>query len=168
MSITILGQVKLSIQSTHDNTVGLSTARNAFSLVTTSTFANGTGSGKAQIQLDGTMGFTAGQSQDLNLSEISGPYGTGGLTSVKYLFLNNTTTDTGAVLQAGGTGNPFSTPFGEAGDKLEIGPGGIILLASPVNGYGVISGTGDVLTVENVGSATAELRYVLIGEGSIS
>lgn len=167
-NLSLSGNLRIIWTNSFQNTVGISTATDSLSDTTQSVWTNGTGANKAQIIAHGTFGVSTSSSHDIDLSEgLATPYGTAALTSVKYLYLENTSTAVGAQCRIGNTLNSFSSPFGTAGDKISLDPGGLFLTASPVNGYPVTGGTNDILTVSNVGSTLANITFLVIGEGSL-
>jgi hypothetical protein len=75
--------------------------------------------------------------------------------NVKWMFFQNNSTTTAEVLTIGG--GDFSTPFNAAADKVKIGPAGIFLLVSPIDGYGITASTGDGLLVAHSGNSTYDV-----------
>ena len=65
--------------------------------------------------------------------------------NVKFGYWENNSTTTAEVLTIGG--GDFSTPFADPTDKIKIGPNGVLLLISPIDGYAITASTGDGLLV---------------------
>lgn len=99
---------------------------------------------------------------------------TGGLTSVfgtplsfarlKSVLVHNKSGTASAVLLVGDHPTAaFAGCFGDAGDIVKVGPGGVLFLWNPsAAGYPVISGTADVLRIA-AASGTIEYDVVLVG-----
>lgn len=97
----------------------------------------------------------------------------GGLTSkldgsavtfveVTDLWIRNKSTTTGENLQVGGGSNPWVTWVGASGDIVIVPPGGILKLSSPIDGFGVTAGTGDIL---QIASSSGTISYDIKIEG---
>jgi len=79
------------------------------------------------------------------------------MTKMKALLVVNNGTAAGndvAVKQPSSNGVPFAVA---AGDGLNIGPGGLLLLISPNDGYTVTAGTGDLVNVATDFSGTYDV-----------
>lgn len=81
------------------------------------------------IDLDGTTDFQGASTSAFN--------------NVKWMFFQNNSTTTTEVLTIGG--GDFSPMFADPTDKIKVGPAGIMLLVSPVDGYAITASTGDGL-----------------------
>lgn len=80
-----------------------------------------------------------------------------GLTKMKALLVVNNGTATGndvTVKQPASNGVPWAVA---AGDGLNIGPGGLMLLVSPNDGYTVTASTGDLINVATDFSGTYDV-----------
>jgi hypothetical protein len=75
--------------------------------------------------------------------------------NIKFMFFRNNSSTSAEVLTVGG--GDFSTPFNAAADKVKIGPQGIFLLVSPIDGYGITASTGDGLLVAHSGTSTYDM-----------
>lgn len=81
------------------------------------------------IDLDGTTDFQGASTSTFN--------------AVKLLLFTNNSTTAGDDLTIGG--GDFVGPFADASDKIKVGPGGLALIISPVDGYAITATTGDGL-----------------------
>jgi hypothetical protein len=75
--------------------------------------------------------------------------------NIKFMFFRNNSSTSAEILTVGG--GDFSTPFNAAADKVKIGPQGILLLVSPVDGYAITASTGDGLLVAHSGTSTYDM-----------
>lgn len=72
-------------------------------------------------------------------------------------------TNTNSVVLGGAAANAFTGPFADATDKLNVAPGGSVLLVNPA-GWTVTAGTGDLLKVANsAGGTSVSYRLTVIG-----
>ena len=81
--------------------------------------------------------------------------------TVKGIFIRNRSTTSDEELSIGGDAAPFVNWVAAANDIVNIGPGGIFLLWSPIDGYAVAGGS-DVLQIDP-GTATIDYDIVIIG-----
>lgn len=87
------------------------------------------------------------------------------LTKMKVLLVENLDTDTGDKFLVGGaSANQMLNWVGDATDKVDVGPGGLLLLISPVDGYTVTASTGDLLKVEAVDNSN--YRVFIAGDNA--
>lgn len=71
--------------------------------------------------------------------------------------------NTNSVVLGGAAANAFTGPFADATDKINVAPGGSVLLINPA-GWSVTAGTGDLLKVANSGAGTSvSYRLTVIG-----
>jgi hypothetical protein len=84
-------------------------------------------------------------------------------TKIKLLYVKNKSTTASQRLTLSGdflTGVATS-PLGGTAPTIVIGPGGIALLDSPIDGFAVTATTGDVLTITN--TATFSYDIIILG-----
>lgn len=104
-------------------------------------------------------------SEELDLSgSLTDSFGdTVTLSKVKMLMIENKATTSGHNLVVGGAAsNGFATIFGDSSDEIIIPPGGILLLTSPVDGFTVTGGTGDLLKIDS-GANNITYNIAIIG-----
>ena len=87
-------------------------------------------------------------------SELSGATVT--FVEVTGFWIRNKSTTTGEILEVGAGSNPLLNWIKATGDATKIGPGGVYLHTSPIDGFAVTAGTGDVLTIT---SASGTISY---------
>lgn len=86
---------------------------------------------------------------------------------IAVLAIRNTSASGSGSLKVGGGSNQWVTPFGAAGDLVNVRPGGVLILAAPYDGggYAVTAGTGDILTIDaTTGTCTYDL--IVIGRSA--
>lgn len=77
------------------------------------------------------------------------------LNVVKVVVIHNQDTDSGDyLLLKQGSANPMTTILGGTSPTLKIGPLGLLVLVSPVDGYAATAGSADKLAVEAVDNST--------------
>ncbi len=126
-------------------------------------FANGTSTDQADvIWHDRNTATAAPVDIDLHTS-LTDVYGNAAtFVTVKGIFIHNRSTTTTEILTVGGDAAPFINWIGAANDTVKIGPDGIFLLWSPINGYAVTNAANDVLQIDP-GADTIEYDIVIIG-----
>lgn len=157
---------------------GLVTLTNGFDKSYADAFTDGTGSKKAQVIFCAKRSLltTASETLDLSGSTLAGGavalnngYGVVSFTKIKGLVINvNTETSGYRLLIGGAASNAWETWTGAAGDIARVDAGGTFVISSPINGYTVTAGTGDILKIDNPSGGTVEYEIWIIGEGSIS
>lgn len=75
------------------------------------------------------------------------------------VFIKNHSTTTGQYITVGAATTPWITWLGASGDAVRVGPGGILILTSPVDGYATTNATADILTLT---PATGSPSYSLL------
>jgi hypothetical protein len=81
------------------------------------------------------------------------------------IIRNNATTTAYKLLVGGAAANQFINWVAAANDIVHIGPGGIFVLTSPVDGFAVTAGTGDILKIDS-GAVTISYSIVVIGRSA--
>jgi hypothetical protein len=133
-------------------------------------YSNGTGSNQADLFFTDTRELaSAAESFDLNAATMSDSFGAA-LTFVKVrlLFIRNRATTAAYRFIVTGdffTGTTSQSPmFGATTPTINIGPGGYLLLESPIDGFNVTSTTSDGLTISNVAAAqTFSYDIIILG-----
>ena len=104
----------------------------------------------------------ADQSFDLASSLQNGLGEAASLTKVYGFEIRNLETTSGRVFRVGNSN--FASWLGSATDYVVVGPGGVLLLNNPIDGYTVTATSGDVFTVNNPGANTQQFEIVLYGK----
>ena len=84
---------------------------------------------------------------------------------VTTLAIRNTSTVSGEFLLVGAGSNPWITWLGATGDILRIGPGGILRVSSPIDGFATTAATADILRIDP-GAATITYDIMLLGRSA--
>jgi hypothetical protein len=82
--------------------------------------------------------------------------------TVSGFAIYNKSTTTAEVLKIGAGSNPFINWVSATGDAIDLGPGGIFMWTSPVDGAAVTTSTGDILTIDP-GSDTIAYDIIIWG-----
>lgn len=129
--------------------------------------ANGTGDGQADLAWSDqrTLAGAADETIDLAGSLVD-PFGDPVVFArVKMVMVTAAATNSDDVIVGGASANAWLGPFAEANDTIAVQPGGMLLLVAPgETAWPVVSGTGDLLKIENAHStAAATYNIVLVG-----
>jgi len=120
-------------------------------------FQDGTGStqiGNMLYKPDRALNNTS-ETLDLDgLTDFQGA-STSTFNNVKFQYYENNSTTAAQNLTIGG--GDFSGMFADPSDKLVIGPGGIALIVSPIDGYPITATTGDGLLIATNANMTYDL-----------
>jgi len=162
-SATISVAVSVEQSSSGD----INTALNTITQALTTQLLDGTGADQANQAFSDERTLAASTSENLDLA--------GGLTDVFGSAITFTKIKAMAVfaganngdnIEVGGAGsNGFDSWVGASGDKVNVPPGGMLLLTAPdLAGLSVTASTGDLLTINNTDSgASGTYKIVLIG-----
>lgn len=120
--------------------------------------ADGTSANQADIVYTASDSVTASGTDNIDLAgSLSDAFGNT-LTYVEIVGLvvvNKNTTSGDTIDVTPGASNGISTILGGTDPTIEVGPGGVLVLFSPVDGYGVTAGTHDILSITETGGANA-------------
>lgn len=119
----------------------------------------------ASIVFHNTYTITANTDLDLDLSGVltTGLGATINFTKIYMIAIANLNTATGQNVILGGGGN-FHAWSGAQSHEVKIGPKGLLLLNSPVDGYTVTNTSADILRLRNTGLSSVQTRIALIGK----
>ena len=153
------------IASTSTQVSGFMTLTEPLDLSVALTLTHGTAAGMANqtYHAQRTLAGSANEELDLAgvLTDVFGNTIT--FTKVKALFIQNTHA-TNVLIVGGAASNGFATLFADATDKINIRPGGFLLLgATDATAYAVTAGTGDKLKLENSAAGSLVYNIVIIG-----
>lgn len=161
---SLLTTLDLVLKTEFDSAMDLSTAADTTNLTVQDTLQDGTAANKADLvwhdrrTLDST-------SEDLDLAgSLTDAFGnTVTFANIRAIAIKNRETDTGYDLAVGGAAsNQFVNWVADSSDIVNIGPDGVFLLYSPVDGYDVTADTGDTLKID-AGSNSVTYDIVVIG-----
>ncbi len=157
--------LKVTINELETNDLGLSKLEHAWSKI--ASYANGTASNEADLVYSDTLSL-AGSAQTVDLagtlaSVLSGDVQTY-VEVVGFAIVNKSTTTTETVIVGAGS-NPWITWLNATGDAVVVGPGGVLIWTSPIDGGVVTAGTGDVLTLDP-SAATFDVDLIVWGRSA--
>lgn len=126
-------------------------------------FLPGTANGQADILFHDVRTLAASASENLDLAGVlANAFGnTVTMAEVAALYIEADAANTNDVVFGPAASNGFLGPFGDASDRLKIGPGKCAFIPAPAAGWAVTAGTGDQLFVGNGGSGTP-VTYTII------
>jgi len=152
----------LSFSGSFTKALDLTTPTEVLNISKSQTLANGTGANQAnQIWSDTRSVAAAPENLDLAAVLVDAFGDTLTFTKVKMLMVHNKSTTPGEDLTLSGN-FVDNDMLGGADSTIVLGPGGICLLTSPVDGFTVTATTGDILTVDP-GAATIAYDVLIVG-----
>lgn len=168
MATTFSGLVRAVISGTFVNALDLSSVTDGLSKNYSTSFTDGTGSGKAQIQFHDSRTLVTTTDETLDLTALIGAFGAAAFAKIKALIVSVATQSNGYRLQIGGAAeNAVSGMFADPGDILEVQAGSTLVLTAPVNGY-VVDATHKNLKISNPSGGSVTYDIIIIGEGAVS
>lgn len=125
---------------------------------------SGTAAGKADVLFSDqrTLGPSANEDLDLSGALTNAAGGSAVFAKVKAIYVKAAGGDANDVAVKPAAINGFLGPFADVSDKLVIPPGGMALLAAPVDGWAVTAGSGDLLNIANSGAGTSVTYDIVI------
>lgn len=125
-------------------------------------YANGTGSGKADIAWDDERTLATGATENLDFAgAIADAFGTNiAAAKIKALQIESDAANTTA-LTIGNVTNGAQLFFGASAHTLVLQPGERFVIAGPV-GWTITAATGDLVKVANASGASAKYRVKVI------
>lgn len=145
----------LNIKGTFTKALDLSTPSEILSLDKSDTLTDGTGANQIGSQWSNTILLDTNNAFDESLDLAGGLTDAFGdtitFTTIKVFFIHNKAATSGFDLTISGT-FVDNNMLGGGASTIILGPDGWCLLTSPVDGYTVTAGTGDILTLDSVDS----------------
>lgn len=169
MATSLNGKVKVTfnlVESKNNDLVAQSTGPINFEDVLS--LVHGTSANQADLVWSDSGSVASGTPVTVDLRGSLTSILDGGAVSfveVVGLYIKNKSTTTSQNLQIGGGSNPWITHLGASGDVIVLGPGGRLLLESPLDGYAVTAGTGDILQIAS-SSGTISYDVVIYGRSA--
>jgi len=181
MSKTLATDVNVRIHANYVDSDDLNDQRGNLSAMFEDALATGTGADCANVLWYDSR-TVAGAAEEIDLAGALEDVFNDTVTfaEIKGIYIRNKSTTTGETLTIGGsTFNAFASWVANSTDKVIIGPGGVLLLWNPADGYTVEAGgggsgsgsgsasgdAGDYLKIDP-GSATIEYDIILIGDAA--
>jgi hypothetical protein len=160
--MALSGTVTLTVNVTETKTTGLARLSAPITYSKTFSISDGTGANQASYAYSDTRTLTA-TSENLDVNGVlSDSVGTTiAATKGKFLLIENTHA-TANLTVGGAATNGWVTMFGDATDKIVVGPGQVLLLTNlSAAGYGITPATGDLLRVD-AGAATVTYTIIIL------
>jgi hypothetical protein len=162
---SLTGNISLAVNMTHTVTND-DTSVTSDPLVKTiaTAIANGTGNGQADkvFHERRTLAGTAYQSYTtgttLTLARLNEAIT---LVTIKAVIIYSTSADNKVLTVGAGVG-ALTALFGDSGDKVNIKPGGLLVLTAPNTGYSCTDGDGELI-VTNAAGGSSTFDIIVIG-----
>lgn len=152
-----------ALETSATNTIA--TAKDNVNTSVSIAWTDGSGANQANKQWSKTATLTA-TSTTLDLTSLTGTFGTVTFTKIKALILINTSTTDGAMLTVGNAAsNQWYAPFGGSAHTVKVGPGSCLVLSAMTaqsTGAWTVDASNKSLKID-AGSATITYKLVLIG-----
>ena len=132
-------------------------------------FTDGTGEDQMDMLYVDQRTLAASATEDLDLAGgVTDSFGnTLTFTDVRMICVKASADNTNDVVVGGAASNAFVNWVADATDKINVKPGGTLLLVSPNDpSYAVTAGTGDLLRIGNGGAGTSVTYDIYIGGAS--
>lgn len=132
------------------------------------TMSTGTSANQSDLRYHARVTLATGNTDSYDLAGVLADVFGATLTFVEItmIYIQNLTTSTGAVLNVGGNANPLVNWVANGSDIVNVGPSGVFMLYSPVDGYAVTAATGDVLDVANASGTSITYDIVITGRSA--
>ena len=169
MADTLSSEIKVSCSWILKEALDLSTVVDSARLDYSRALGDGGGADQASVVWHDQRTIAPGANDDLDLAgglfnTIFGTAVGASFTVIKAIAVINTSISAGDKLRVGGGSNPFTPPFAGSGSApVEVGADSALLLSSKKDGWNVTAGTGDILRINNPGSASITYRIVILG-----
>ena len=162
MAATVTGTLQVTTSFQTINTVGPASASSRDAITHPESYTNGSGAGQVNKVYSASLTFTGTQSIDLSGSLVDALGNAVVFTKVKSVVIEVTTQSAGQYLLVGGDANAFADWLAAANNKVKIGPGGVLAITSPVDGFTVTAATGDILKLD-AGANTLTVNIEITG-----
>jgi len=163
-------KITLKVVATHTNPLDLVTGTAPVNKEYAFNWASGVGANQADKLYSDTNTLAASATLDVDLagSLVSAFGKVITFTKVKAIIVSAAAGNTNDVAVGGAAATQFVAWVGDATDKVNVGPGGLLCLIAPdVDGYAVAAGTTDFLRIGNGGAGTGvTYDLIIIGVGT--
>jgi len=169
MTATLATKINIVLSAAYEDTDDIDPRLGSLAFAIADSLADGTADNQADLFFADRRTLTA-TSEDLDLAGSLTDAKGNTLTFVEIVAIlihNRSTTATEKLAVGGAAANQFINWVANSSDIVNIGPDGILLLWSPVDGYGVTAGTGDLLKID-AGSDTIIYDILLVGRSAAS
>jgi len=166
MAVSLTGSIQLLGSLLYQNPLDMRSVEDQLPIQWSKAFTSGTGADQVNRLWADQRTLASLATEDLDLAGVLvDGFGVAiAFAKIKAMLFRNNSIVAGENLEIGGAGaNGFINWIKDATDIVILGPGGILALIAPVDGYAVIAATGDLLTVTNAGAASIIYDVVLVG-----
>lgn len=166
MSLSV--DITAKVRASHISSLDLGSAELPLAVSAAISLTSGTGLNQADRLWSDTRTLTASSTEDLDLAGVlTDVFGaTQTLARVKLIYVKAALGNTNNVVVGGAASNGLLNWVADATDKVNVRPGGVLLLAAPdATAYAVTATTGDLLRVGNSSSGTS-VTYDIVIVGS--
>lgn len=147
--MAVVTNVTCRVAATETRADDLTTVKAPHLLDFAQTVASGTSSNQNDVVYSDTVVLTAAPTTyDLRGALTKAVGSLANFVKVTTIMIVNKSSTTGQSLTIGAGSNPWITWLIATGDGVVLGPGGVFLLHSPIDGYATTAGTGDILTLD--------------------
>ena len=163
MATTLTSAVRIMLTGTYTNVLDLNSAIAKLSLSESDSLANGTSANQGDlIWWDTRSAAASADALDL-AGGLTNAFGSAlTFAKVKGISIHNKATTSGYKLAIGANGAGLANWVASVGDIVNLGPDGLFLLWSPVDGYAVTGTSADILQIDP-GANTIAYDIVIIG-----
>jgi hypothetical protein len=130
-------------------------------------FSSGTGSNQHDLVFSQRIALTgAAVTRDI-IGSLSRALGQGTLSMVEVVGfgIRNRSTTTLQILTVGNATNPFSAWLGAGTHTLKVGPNGLLIVCSPIDGYVAVAGASDEIKFDP-GAFTFDVDWLIWGRSA--
>ena len=131
--------------------------------------AYGTSDNQADLVYSARTTVTNGAPDDYDLSGSLTSLLTGAsvnFVEICWIVVVNESTTAGDFVAVGGGSNPLVNWVSAGGDAVNVGPGGCLMVGSPIDGYAVTASTADILRINTSSANTITYRLIIIGRSA--
>lgn len=129
-------------------------------------YANGTAASQNDVVFSGSASISTATALDVRGSLSSVLTGdAANFVELTALVLKNNSSTAGQYVSVGGGSNPVTSLWDASGDAARVGPGGLLVLTSPIDGFATTAGTADTITLTPA-TGTISVDYLLVGRSA--
>ena len=163
-------EVKVAVKATERETgiaVGSVASQLIHLLEVDASYGNGTGASQSDVVYSGSASISTATTLDLRGSLSSVLTGdSANFVELTGLVLRNNSVTAGDYVDVGGGSNPVTTLWAASGDAMRVGPSGVMLWTSPIDGAATTAGTADILTLTPATGRTISVDYLIAGRSA--
>lgn len=146
--------------------VGSTSSQIVHQIAAALSFANGTSASQMDVIHSGSLSISGASTLDCRGGLSSVLTGDAiSLVEITWIVLYNKSSTSGEYITVGAGSNPVTSLWGASGDAIVVGPGGLLVIGSPIDGYGTTAGTADIVTITPA-TGTISVDYILIGRSA--